>query len=175
MNKIMTDAIEQFANLLERRFNSGVFTTEDSVRYTFFASLSSFDIAPEHIILEYPHPSVLKARIDMVILSNDLQPCIAIEFKYDRAIPSGKPLPLPARAGDVFKDFVRLLQWQAPLDRYLIYLTDKEPGTHSGLSLIFSLEPGQRLMLTERVFVGYAPTFSTHMGTWPMPAILGRV
>jgi ribose 5-phosphate isomerase B len=170
--EVMLRALERFTDLLHSRFRLEVPTTEDSVRYTFFAALCDVGVSPDRIILEYPHPSIPAARIDTVILSDQRQPHTAIEFKYDRAIPSGKPLNVTARAGAVFRDLVRLLQWRESLDRYLIYLTDSEPGARSSLSSIFDLKMGQRLVLTDQTFTGYAPTFHAHMKEWPMPAVL---
>lgn len=60
-----------FAELLRRRRDSGVMTTEGSVRYTFFATLAGDALLPERVVLEYPHPTIARAEIDTVILAAD--------------------------------------------------------------------------------------------------------
>ena len=54
MKPIFTD----FAGLLETRLRRDVPTTEDSVRYTLFASLLRNDVEPHSIVLEYSHPEI---------------------------------------------------------------------------------------------------------------------
>lgn len=79
-----------FAEFLDRRLAKGVFTTEDSVRYTFFWALSqTLKLAPEEIILEHPHPRITRAEIDTYIPDLGGR-AFAIEFKYDRENPAGR-------------------------------------------------------------------------------------
>lgn len=163
-----------FADLLHRRFAAGAYTTEDSARYTFFAALIGAGVLPEQTILEYAHPTIPGARVDTVILDGDL-PIVAIEFKYDRAIPSGRSLPLTQKDGAVFADLVRLLAWPGAMDRYLIYLADKPPGASSTLATVFGSAPGQSHYLDARSFAARPPTFHGAMGTWPTPALLTTI
>ena len=117
-----------FNEILKNRLQNNVFTTEDSVRYSFFVALlleRSFD--PNDIIMEYPHNRIKKAQVDTYIPNYDGKEVI-IEFKYDRAIPSGKNAPRPQKAGRHFNDMSRLLDFSTslPAIRLFIYLTDSE-------------------------------------------------
>jgi hypothetical protein len=58
------NTLHQFSKLLEKRFPKEIFTTEDSIRYTFFHCLVNYaKLQPSDIILEYPHPSIPNAKI----------------------------------------------------------------------------------------------------------------
>src|SRR5437899_2686070 len=122
----MENVIAAFADLLRIRFETGVLTTEDSIRYTFFAALlAETALKPNDIVLEYPHPQIHGAKIDTFIPSYNGKP-VAIEFKYDRLIPSGAAIPRPQNAGELFKDIWRLMQF-APVteaNRILVFCTD---------------------------------------------------
>lgn len=61
----MKSVFALFGDMLETRLLNEVFSTEDSVRYTFFAALlGAGALRPEQIILEYPHPVIARAEID---------------------------------------------------------------------------------------------------------------
>jgi len=65
----MKEVLEEFSILLRERL-SKMYTTEDSVRFTFFAALlKRTNIAPHEIILEYPHPKIPGAEVDTYIPS----------------------------------------------------------------------------------------------------------
>ena len=49
---VMTQAIAAFVPLLKTRLSASIFTTEDSVRYTFFAALLHAGVQPEQVVLE---------------------------------------------------------------------------------------------------------------------------
>jgi len=91
--------LNDFAALLSVRLSRNVFTTEDSIRYTLYASLLRAGISPDRIIVEYKHPTIPGAEVDTVILDEIGKLSAAIEFKYNRPIPSGKNLPLPPGSG----------------------------------------------------------------------------
>lgn len=175
--ELMNIVSTRFANLLQSRFSKNVFTTEDSIRYTFFAALLEQGIRPEEIVLEYPHPAIPRARLDVLVSSTEQRREIGIEFKYDRRTLSGTNQPMPQKAGAVFKDFIRLLQWPEPLERYLVYLTDDElhrylTSPRNGLSTIFGLTPGKNLDVDRSSFLERSPTFLGSMGNWLVPATL---
>ncbi|NMX21939.1 hypothetical protein C5S30_05815 [ANME-1 cluster archaeon GoMg4] len=104
----MKNVLEGFSTLLRERL-SKTYTTEDSVRYTFFITLlKQTNIAHHEIILEYPHPEISGAKIDTYIPSTSERKGITLEFKYDRQIPSGKHSPRPQKAGKLFNDIYKL-------------------------------------------------------------------
>lgn len=110
---IRQETWERFAELLGRRLTKGVFTTEDSVRYTFFTALLEWErLAPEDIVLEHRHPTIASALIDTWIPQLN-GAGFAFEFKYDRDIPSGKNSPRTQRAG---KKFSRSIQTRTNQD-----------------------------------------------------------
>ena len=84
------NAASNFADLLRVRFENAVPTTEDSVRYTFFAGLLRAGLQPHEIVLEHRHDAIAGAEIDTFIPGIGTGPAVAIEFKYDRGIPSGR-------------------------------------------------------------------------------------
>jgi hypothetical protein len=94
--------------MLERRFMRGVSTSEAAIRYAFFVSLSqSLNVLPEDIVLEHDHGTIARAKIDTWIPSLNGR-SYAIEFKYDRPIPSERNLPLTQKAGHLIKDLFGL-------------------------------------------------------------------
>ena len=126
----MHEAAEEFGRLLEERFSKKIHTTEDSIRYTFFHSMmGKMKYGPNDIILEYPHPTIPRARIDTFIQKNSTYPATALEFKFHRTIPSETNAPRPQHAGSLFKDIFRLARLQKIMpetDCYLVYVTDHE-------------------------------------------------
>lgn len=172
LSQATSSAIGVFEDLLNRRMATGVHTTEDGVRYTFFAALLKSGTAPEKVALEYPHPKIKRAQIDTVLFDGIGQPALAIEFKYDREIPSGSATPRPMKAGDLFADLVRLSQFPDPCERLFVYVTDSIManylrGQPKPLSDFFNLSPGEFLDLTSGSFVNLTKTFREQMGVWP--------
>ncbi len=122
----MEQVFTEFSRLMKVRLQRSVYTTEDSVRYTFFlALLNSTSLDPHEIILEYPHPQMERALIDTYI-SCLRGKSIAMEFKYDREIPSGSSVPRPMKAGAIFSDFLKLSRFSvdSKMDRLFVYCTD---------------------------------------------------
>ncbi len=168
---VMAQAIAAFIPLLEKRLSAGIFTTEDSVRYTFFAALLQAGVAPEQVILEARYKAIARAELDLLISSPTQEPLMAAEFKYDRAIPGGKNLDLTRRAGKLFADLSRLLLWHDPIVFYFIYLTDRAMynylcNTDNKVSAIFTLTEGEKESLTVASFNSLTNTFHTAMGPW---------
>jgi len=64
----LAHTFKQFSTLLGERLGLEVFTTEDSIRYTFYtALLSSTGLKHTDVILEHPHPVIPGAEIDTII------------------------------------------------------------------------------------------------------------
>lgn len=173
----MSKTVKEFLGLLRCRFDASVLTTEDGVRYTFFAALLQNGFRPEQVVLEHLHPSIPGARIDTVILGGDQSPKIVIEFKYHRANPGGTNQPMPQKAGAIFSDLVRLLKLPWQVSRYLVYVTDRELADYlanprNRLSEVFGLREGGMLKLGSDFFKGRSATFLDSMGDWPGPAKL---
>jgi len=177
MNNINDAALakifKQFSELLEDRFSKQVYTTEDSIRYTFFYCLTRYGgIQSSEIIIEYPHPRIPKAQIDTYIPSANERHGMAFEFKFDRQIPSKKNLPKPQKAGNVFSDIFRLALIEPNnenIQRYFIYVTDREMAIYfqnpsNQLDDFFHLEKGKILKL-DRVYIEkHADTFVKSAG-----------
>jgi len=162
---------EQFTSYLNERLNNGIYTTEDSVRYSFFASLMlSEGVSPSEVIQEYPHNAIMKAEVDTFIPQYDGGEAI-LEFKYHRAIPSGKNSPRPQKAGQLFQDLHRLLQFNSTKKciRLLVYLTDDEmvsymPNPNSHLKEFFALSQGETLNIGQSFFSNKSATFQNAAG-----------
>ncbi|HJV45277.1 MAG TPA: hypothetical protein VJ824_06075, partial [Bacillota bacterium] len=120
----MERAICGFVEALRLRLDKGVFTTEDSVRYTFFTTLmNELNVQPYEVILENLHPSIERIKVDTYIPSTTNRKGLVSEFKYDREIPSGKNAPRPHKAGKVFADIYRLFQFDTDSNtvKWLVY------------------------------------------------------
>jgi hypothetical protein len=177
MSELMNKVVVEFTELLRHRLAADVYTTEDSVRYTFFAALLHCGIPAEQVVLESPHHTISRAEIDTLILGNDRFPDIAIEFKYDRANPSGTNQPMPHKAGKALADLSRLLRCPPDLGRYFIYLTDRELARYlasprNGLSGVFGLAEGDCLKVGPEFFDDRCTTLRSAMGMWPGRAVL---
>ena len=162
----MNTVFELFGEMLETRLAEGVFTTEDSVRYTFFAALlEAGSLRPEQVILEFPHPVVARAEVDTWIPDFGDE-SIALEFKYDRETPGGTNSPKPNKAGKIFHDLHRLLLMKGDraLRRIFVYLTSAEMtgymnNPRNGLHQFFSLVPEVVLEVQPDFFRSKSATF----------------
>ena len=165
---LLDKILQQFASLLTKRLAAKVLTTEDSVRYTFFAALLGVtDIEAHQLIQEYPHPhSMFKnKRIDTLI--DDGANRTALEFKYHRAIPSGKNTPKPQMAGKAFNDILRLAE--SGFDGVFVHLTDLEAAGYlgreaNGLKSFFDVKRGEILQISPEFFVPKSKTFVENSG-----------
>jgi hypothetical protein len=168
----MRKAIKVFATLLNERLVAGTYTTEDSVRYTFFhALLSSGVCGHTDVALELPHPTIRRAKIDTLITTRADAPSVALEFKYDRIIPSGRNLPRTRKAGAVFKDLFRLARVPEPTAKvkYFVYLTDSKMASYfrnpdNGFRDFFELDGGQSFALTPAFVAARTETFQKEIG-----------
>jgi hypothetical protein len=156
-----------FCTLLRTRFEKRVHTSEDSVRYTFFAALLRHGIEPEEVVLEYPHLGVPDKKVDTVLL-REQQPFCAMEFKYYRA--GMRNSPTTEKAGDLFRDLSRLVLFTEPVVRYFVYVTDAEMAGYKALRELFDLGVANELVLHEAYFAGRRATFLKRMGNWPCAA-----
>jgi hypothetical protein len=166
MDKVFRD----FGTLLAQRFADNVQTTEDSVRYTFFAAMLKNGIRPGQVVLEYPHPAIPGAEVDTWFEAENGE-AVALEFKYHRDPPSGKNQPKTMKAGDVFKDLDRLRRLNALTKAtcYLVYVTTREMAVYfknpkNGCADMFALKPGATLSLEAAWFVNRPATFMSSVG-----------
>lgn len=149
-------ALSEFADLLETRLAQSVFTTEDSIRYTFFVALMrSLGLSPHQIILEQPHPRIARAEIDTFIPALENRG-LAVEFKYDRPIPSGRNLPRSQKEGSLAHVIFRLARFEADdlTDGLFVYLTSKEMAGYlanpqNGLADLFNADERSTVAIDE--------------------------
>lgn len=166
MRRIFSDC----AGMLETRLMRGVYTTEDSVRYTMFASMLVNDIDHDAVILEFPHPDIQRTnqvrgnqRLD-TWMPEVHGSCVVIEFKYDRELPGGKNLNKTEKAGDVFEDLRRLQLLTDHALCYFVYVAThamdayfKNPANgHVGL---YELPPGESVKIGKDFFSTRPPSF----------------
>ena len=158
-------ALETFGNLLDTRIGHDVFTTEDSIRYTFFAALlRESDLQPEDVVLEHPHPTISRAEVDTWVLPVNGREGLAVEFKYDRKIPSGQNAPRTQKAGKVFHDLYRLGQVPSTMRRLLIYVAGPEMTAYfknhsNGLVNFFGLPKGNSVLIDSAFLAERSTTF----------------
>jgi len=172
MVNIMKEVLEEFSSLLKNRLLNNVYTTHDSVRYTFFiALLKKANIAPHEVILEYPHPKISGAEIDTYVPSTSERAGLVVELKYDRQIPSGQNLSRPKKAGKLFNDIYRLSQFDTDANATLrlIYLTDEEMANYlrkskNGLVDFFELPVGEVLIVDDNYVSAKSATFRGVIG-----------
>lgn len=170
---LIENTLHQFSKLLEKRFQKEIFTTEDSIRYTFFHCLVNYaKLLPSDIILEYPHPSIPNAKVDAYVPSQNERPELVFEFKFDRAIPSGRNTPKPQKAGKIFADIMRLSLFPSgtKVNRYLIYVTDEEMASYfqnesNRLDDFFNLRPQQTLRVNKAYTNKHCRTFAKSAGS----------
>ncbi|MBC8466185.1 hypothetical protein H8D57_04075 [bacterium] len=163
----MQRIFESFAELLDERLSLGVFTTEDSVRYTFFQALTQDgDLHHTDVIMEYPHPEIKRAQIDTLITAKGSLPSMAFEFKYDRRNPGKTNQNRTQRAGAVFKDLFRLTQVpdKTAKKKYFVYLTDDEMAGYfrnpaNGFARFFELDSGESFSIDNSLISTRARTF----------------
>jgi len=179
----MNDIFELFSRFLEERLLSGAFTTEDSVRYTFFYALINCNFCqPFEIILEQPHPTIQNAKVDLFIQTKGERSATAVEFKYDRPIPSEKNVPKTQKAGSVIKDLFRLARVpnEFASRRYFIYLNTPEMATYfrnpqNHMDSFFELPEGRTLLIDPNYISGNAATFGKVLGTMPIDCKVSNV
>ena len=133
--------IRLFCSLLSDRLKAGTHTTEDSVRFTFFAAMLKEGINPSDVVLEYPHPNLNRKKIDTWIAQKSGDEGLAIEFKYNRSGNDNQQRT--KHAGKALHDLHRMSQIPQGMDRLLIYLTDCEMADYfsnpkNGLSDFFN-------------------------------------
>jgi hypothetical protein len=125
----VVEAFPRFAELLERRFQRGVYTTEDALRYTYFAALLESGMRPEEVELERPFPGQEKAELDDVAAG---VPPAVLEFKFHRPPPGGMNQNKTWLAGAVFRDFMRLAVAGPRLgaQAFFVYVADREMSVY---------------------------------------------
>jgi hypothetical protein len=152
--------------MLRERLELQVLTTEDSIRYTFYAALlSSGDVTHTEIVVEHPHPTIEGAQIDSVIHGNSERKSIAVEFKYDRGNPGGTNQNRTQRAAAVLVDLFRLAKVpdSAAVVKYFIYVTDSEMAAYfknpsNRLGDFFEMNEQGPLTLGLSRFIGFSKT-----------------
>ena len=166
----MKTIFSQFANLLDVRFRKEIYTSEDAIRYTMFASMLHQSIPPDSLSFEHPHPTLHGKKIDTWLQIDDKKP-IAIEFKYDRVIPSGRNQPRTQKAGSVFHDLYRLLLVNTSIGAtcYFVYVTTEEMATYfanpsNGHNAFFELLPDHSIEIQSDYFSGKPQTFRKRLG-----------
>jgi hypothetical protein len=105
---------------------------------------------------------------------------VAIEFKYDRAIPSGRNQPKTMKAGDVVSDMGRLRQVRSDCLRFFVYITDQGMAVYwrnerNRFSKMFSLRPGQSLDVPIELLSAMPATFRSRLKGWSAPLRLVSV
>jgi hypothetical protein len=169
---VLQSTLERFGELLNVRLSKAIFTTEDSIRFTFFAALlEKGGVQSEDIILEYRHPGIAGAEIDTWIPGFG-GVGVAVEFKYDRGIPSGKTTPRTQKAGKVFHDLFRLGQIASGMRRLFVYATGPEMASYfanpaNGLREFFDLATGRTLRIDREFISGKSATFVSAVGETP--------
>lgn len=179
LREALHGVFREFERLLQVRFDASVHTTEDVVRYTFFhALMTQTSLRPHDVLLESPHPQVPRAKIDTVIPSFEGK-SIAMEFKYDREIPSGTNAPRPLKIGQVFKDIARLAKYSADgsVDRLLVYCTSGEMANYlrnprNRHSDFFGLPLGKSLRVDQEYVSARQETFQKAIGGAPLADIV---
>lgn len=172
-----------FATLLEERFAAGVHTTEDTVRYTFYAALTaSGAVRHTEVTLEYRHPAIPGAEIDTLIQPQNGSAVCALEFKFDRANPSGTNQNRTQRAGAVIADMMRLAQVPDTLapTRYFVYVTDGEMARYfknqaNRLHTLFDAPDATPTSIGAASFEGFSKTLVARIGNQVCPCTVTSV
>lgn len=170
---VLERVFESFAELLSERFSHQIFTTEDSVRYTFYHCLGQYtSLKPSDIVLEHPHSYITRGEIDTCVLDKNSDPEAIIEFKYHRPLPSGHNTRRTEHAAEVFADLFRLALFEPlrELRRYFIYVTASEMANYflnpeNQLNDFFNLGYGEHMsIVVEKLLLGRAASFTSAIG-----------
>lgn len=162
----LDEAFQSFAILLKERIYSGTYTTEDSVRYLFFHSVThTFGISPNEILLEYPHPADSKKEVDMIVVSSETRPKFAFEFKFHRS--TGSTMPRTMNAGQLFKDIFRLAMYKRHNETsrcFVVYATDSTMMNYfcnkgNKLNDFFNLDIDKSLLIDKKYVKKHTKTF----------------
>jgi hypothetical protein len=168
----MRDILAEFSRLLGIRFERGVPTTEDAVRYTFFYALTTMGgLQPHEILLESPHHGIERAQVDTVV-PNFRGKCLAIEFKYHRKAPgAGSATPHSQNAGETFGDISRLVSFRGghETERLLVYVTDSVMAGYfrnprNGFGGFLDLQGGQKFRIDRAFLSEKCKTFQKAAG-----------
>lgn len=167
----LAPAIVRLAELFDRRLQRGVSTTEDDVRFAFFVALIKvLGLEPEDITLGHGHGTITRARVDAGIAAFARR-SYAIEFKYDRSIPSKKSLPTTQKAGMIFRDIFRLAQSFSPnaIEALFVYLSSREMRVYfsnpvNGFTDFFALKIGTSLVIDGSYFAQRPKTLRSVAG-----------
>ncbi|MBW1716821.1 MAG: hypothetical protein JRH08_15300 [Deltaproteobacteria bacterium] len=175
----MIEIFEKFGELLNERFRRGVVTTEDSVRYTFFAALLDAGVTPHEVVLEYPHPAIYGAKIDTWLPSYKDR-SIALEFKYDRDLPGGKNQPKTQKAGYIFKDLHRqvLVAKEIGVRSFFVYVTSEEMAVYfrnpdNGYAEFWGLQNGKEIDIDNHYLSNKPKTFLNTLGGMFQAKVMG--
>src|SRR6266849_5248291 len=102
MDQALLKALEKFAELLDRRIQHGVPTSERAVLYTFcYALMKELGFRPEEMILEAKHGLIRNAKIDLLIRPFS-GTHYAVECKYDQHLLEREYSESNQRAGKKF-------------------------------------------------------------------------
>lgn len=149
---ILKNVFNSFCEELQKR---NKITSEDTIRYYWYASMLEKDRELKHYTMEAPYnsPSLKKKRtvskkeLDL-LYENEIEQW-AIEIKFHRN-PSKKTYACPDAAGSLIGDIVRLpyfkMKTQKETKRLMLYVTDSEMHEYLGNSSNLS-SPSYRLML----------------------------
>lgn len=176
-------AFSELGRLLNERLSLGLFTTEDTIRYTLYAALTSFgELKHTDLTLEYPHPTISDARIDTVIRPGERREAVAIEFKYDHANPGGKNQPRTQRAASALIDLFRLVRLpkEVATVKYFVYVTDAEMAGYfrnpaNRLRELFELPEEVEYLIGPETFRTFSRTLSTMVSSLATDCVVSRV
>lgn len=172
-----------FADLVEERLKPGIFSTEDSIRYTFFLALIQSGYCHHiEVELEKSHPTIKGAEIDLLVRKNIDRPSFACEFKYDRINPSLQISARTQSAGALFKDMFRLAHIPKEIadSLYVIYLTDIEMARYyrnpkNRMANLLDLSEEDNYYLDSTFVDNKAKTFRTAVQNLIFPCNLHQV
>jgi hypothetical protein len=173
----------EFGRLLGERLSLEGVTTEDTIRYTLYMALTSTGrLKHTDLTLEYPHPALTGAKVDTIINAAAGRKSVALEFKYDRANPSGSNQNRTQRAAKVLNDLFRLVKVPAEIapEKYFVYVTDAEMAGYfrnpdNRLHMLFELAEGVEHAFCPGSFEGFSPTLTKMVGTLASNCVVARV
>ena len=159
MDEVVGTVLATFRQELSQCLESGAWTLESDVRDAFVNALVSVGGTQSQIQREAPHVTLPRSYgwIDLLVWDVPVGSQCAIEFKYDRGIPSGYNQPKTQKAGAIFADFIRRLHWPTSDQRLFVYATDSEMRNYltaspTILSRVLQEAPGASIDLDSTSF-----------------------
>lgn len=165
----VADVWETFVRMVESRFAAGVHTAERTIVFLMALALRDDGHNANDLALEVPYPVAVRDCLDLVVYRSG-STVSSLEFKYDRAGPSGSTQPRPAKAGSALGD-IRRLSTLPDHHRWFVHTVDQEMASYlerpsNGLNALYGGHQGAQTSVGSDLLAPLSDTLRRHAGPW---------